>query len=215
MKAEHLDFPDESFDFVWSWGVIHHSSNTGTILREIRRVLRPGGSAVCMVYNRSLWGYYVVGGLIHGVLMGDLLKTRSLHRTVQRTTDGAMARFYTGPEWRQLARVEGLRVVSVRVYGDKSELVPLPGGRLKTRVMRMLPDGVARLFLHRLRQGSFLVSHVCRAERGVATVCSGQPAEQAVAHPQVCWLREPCVSGTISGPKAWAISIPRDTVRRG
>jgi hypothetical protein len=49
-----------------------------------------------MVYNRSLWGYYVVGGLIHGVLMGDLLKTRSLHRTVQRTTDGAMARFYVG-----------------------------------------------------------------------------------------------------------------------
>ena len=162
MDAERLDFPDESFDFVWSWGVVHHSSNTGAILMEIRRVLRPGGSAVCMVYNRSLWGYYMIAGFIRGVLMGDLLKTRSLHRTVQRTTDGAMARYYTGTEWRQLATAQGLRVESVQVYGDKSELVLLPGGRLKTRILRILPDGIARLFLHRLRQGSFLVSRLSR-----------------------------------------------------
>lgn len=24
-----MQFPDNSFDFVWSWGVIHHSSDTG------------------------------------------------------------------------------------------------------------------------------------------------------------------------------------------
>ena len=28
MNGENLGFPDEAFDFVWSWGVIHHSSNT-------------------------------------------------------------------------------------------------------------------------------------------------------------------------------------------
>src|SRR5439155_13252307 len=28
MDAEKMDFPDASFDFIWSWGVIHHSSNT-------------------------------------------------------------------------------------------------------------------------------------------------------------------------------------------
>lgn len=162
MDAESLDFPDASFDFVWSWGVIHHSANPAAILGEVRRVLRPGGTAVCMVYNRSVWGYYVLGGLIRGVVMGDLLKTRSLHRTVQRTTDGAMARYYTGREWRQLARAQGLRVQSIQVYGDKPELVPLPGGRLKRRILRMLPDGAARFFLHRLRQGSFLVSRLSR-----------------------------------------------------
>jgi len=162
MDAERLDFPDESFDFVWSWGVLHHSSNTGEILKEIQRVLRPGGAAVCMVYNRSFWGYYVTAGFIRGVLMGDLLKTRSLHRTVQRTTDGAMARYYTGTEWRQLATSQGLGVESVWVYGDKSELVPLPGGRLKTRLLSAIPDAGARWFLHRLRQGSFLVSRLTR-----------------------------------------------------
>src|SRR5262245_16373964 len=28
MDAEHLEFPDSSFDFIWTWGVIHHSANT-------------------------------------------------------------------------------------------------------------------------------------------------------------------------------------------
>jgi ubiquinone/menaquinone biosynthesis C-methylase UbiE len=42
IDAEHMGFPDNSFDFVWSWGVIHHSSNTENVLREILRVLRQG-----------------------------------------------------------------------------------------------------------------------------------------------------------------------------
>ncbi len=34
MNAEQLDFPDNSFDYVWSWGVIHHSANTQKILED-------------------------------------------------------------------------------------------------------------------------------------------------------------------------------------
>ena len=42
----------EAFDLVWSWGVIHHSSRTGRIVRQIARVLQPQGEARVMVYNR-------------------------------------------------------------------------------------------------------------------------------------------------------------------
>src|SRR2546430_4072998 len=35
--------PAASFDFVWSWGVVHHSEHTDRVLAEIARVLRPGG----------------------------------------------------------------------------------------------------------------------------------------------------------------------------
>jgi ubiquinone/menaquinone biosynthesis C-methylase UbiE len=70
MDAEHLAFPDASFDFVWSWGVIHHSSNTWQIVGEIQRVLKPGGTAVIMVYHRGWWNYYVWGMLIGPVRAG-------------------------------------------------------------------------------------------------------------------------------------------------
>src|SRR5882762_10018506 len=39
MDAEHMDFADASFDFVYTWGVIHHSHNTEVVVAEIGRVL--------------------------------------------------------------------------------------------------------------------------------------------------------------------------------
>ena len=157
MDAEQMDFPDNSFDFVWSWGVIHHSANTQKILEEIHRVLRPGGVATTMVYYRNLWNYYIMGGLFAGVLKGSLFNTRSLHKTRQKFVDGAIARYYTIPEWRALA--SGLfDVEDVRIYGSKSELLPLPSGKIKNTVQSMIPDSIGRLLTNRCRMGMFLVS---------------------------------------------------------
>ncbi len=51
--AENLPFQTGVFDFVWSWGVIHHSSRTARIVREIARVLNRTGKCRVMVYNRE------------------------------------------------------------------------------------------------------------------------------------------------------------------
>ena len=57
--AENLPFADNSFDLVYSWGVIHHSPNTKKCLEEIIRVVKPGGSVKIMIYNRrSLVVFY-------------------------------------------------------------------------------------------------------------------------------------------------------------
>lgn len=58
MDAEKMDFPSNTFDHVYSLGVIHHSPNTGAIVDEIYRVLKPGGSAKIMIYNKSSINYY-------------------------------------------------------------------------------------------------------------------------------------------------------------
>lgn len=158
MDAEHLDFPDASFDFIWTWGVIHHSANTGRILAEMNRVLRPGGSATVMVYHRSFLYYYVFTGLFRGVLCGGFLRTRSLHEMVQRHTDGAMARFYRQDEWRALVQSHGFLIEDLRIRGQKSEIFPLPSSRFKTALMDLTPNFVSRFILNRCAQGSFLIS---------------------------------------------------------
>ena len=119
MSAEKLEFPDNHFDFVWSWGVIHHTADTNAALREIYRVLTPGGSATLMVYYRSFWYTYVYAGFFHGVLRGYWLKERSLHSVVQRTIDGAIARFYSFPEWKRAVRAVGFEVERMEVTSPK------------------------------------------------------------------------------------------------
>lgn len=56
--AENLDFPSDTFDSVYSWGVLHHSPNTPGAISEVHRVLRTGGVAKIMIYHKwSLVGY--------------------------------------------------------------------------------------------------------------------------------------------------------------
>jgi len=57
--AEGLDFPDNSFDVVYSHGVLHHTPDTAGAVREIHRVLRPGGKAIVMLYHLDSYNYRV------------------------------------------------------------------------------------------------------------------------------------------------------------
>lgn len=65
-----LPFADGQFDYVYSWGVLHHSPNLGQSLAEMMRVLRPGGEFGLMLYHRHslfyLWRIAYREGLVHG-----------------------------------------------------------------------------------------------------------------------------------------------------
>jgi ubiquinone/menaquinone biosynthesis C-methylase UbiE len=50
--AEALPFEDNSFDMCYSFGVLHHTPDTAGAIEELRRVLKPGGKAVVMLYNQ-------------------------------------------------------------------------------------------------------------------------------------------------------------------
>lgn len=55
--AENLEFADASFDLVYSHGVLHHTPDTAKAIREVYRVLRPGGRAMVMLYHRDSYNY--------------------------------------------------------------------------------------------------------------------------------------------------------------
>lgn len=163
MDAEQMGFVDRSFDFIWTWGVIHHSANTGRILQEMNRVLRPGGRATVMVYHRSALYTWVYTALIRGILLGGF-RRHSLHDLLQLNTDGAIARFYRGDEWARLVATSGLVVDRQRIMGQKSEVVLLPAGRFKTPVTRLVPNWVARFITNSCGQGSFLITELRKLE---------------------------------------------------
>jgi 2-polyprenyl-3-methyl-5-hydroxy-6-metoxy-1,4-benzoquinol methylase len=52
MNAEFLDFPDDYFDMVYSFGVIHHTINPANVMNEAYRVLKPNGMIYIMLYNK-------------------------------------------------------------------------------------------------------------------------------------------------------------------
>lgn len=58
-NAEHLSFQDESFDWVFSHGVLHHTPNTQAAINEVYRVLKPGGRAIIMLYHKHSFNYFV------------------------------------------------------------------------------------------------------------------------------------------------------------
>lgn len=55
MNGEALKFEDNSFDVVYAHGVLQYTANARQMIHELHRVLKPGGEAILMVYNKYSW----------------------------------------------------------------------------------------------------------------------------------------------------------------
>jgi SAM-dependent methyltransferase len=83
--GEALEFADGSFDVVYSHGVLHHTPDTAGAVREVHRVLKPGGRAVVMLYHRDSYNYRVNIGVLRRV-GAHLLKTGAGLKLAHRLT---------------------------------------------------------------------------------------------------------------------------------
>lgn len=72
-----LPFPADTFDMIFSHGVLHHVPEIQQAQREIHRVLRPNGELVVMLYSRWSLNYLVS---IAGIRRAALLTAYSLCR---------------------------------------------------------------------------------------------------------------------------------------
>jgi len=129
--AERLPFPDQSFDAVYSWGVIHHSERPEAIVREIHRVLRPGGQFIGMMYSRhSLVAYKL---WIRRALL-EAKPLRSLSDVILNHMESVGTKAYTKAELEHM--FEGFpqrRIRPIATVYDRKWLGPLA---------RIVPDAL-------------------------------------------------------------------------
>jgi ubiquinone/menaquinone biosynthesis C-methylase UbiE len=107
--AESLPFADDRFDLVYSNGVLHHTPNMARVIAEIRRVLKPGGRAIVMVYAENSLQYWRNLVWHAGLKDGDLARRSMgdiLSQVVERTGNDArpLVKVYTKRRLRAMFR---------------------------------------------------------------------------------------------------------------
>jgi ubiquinone/menaquinone biosynthesis C-methylase UbiE len=91
-----LPYDDESFDIVWAWGTVHHTTDPWKAMSELIRVLKTGGSILLAVYTRTKVTF------LHEIIR------KTLVRTPKKT-------------WKALSRILAFFLVPVVFFFKKRE----------------------------------------------------------------------------------------------
>lgn len=145
--AENLPFPDNTFDLVYSWGVIHHSPDTRKALEEITRVMRPGGEGKIMIYNKwsavavMYWCLYALLRFKPWLTIGDIFS---------RHIESPGTKVYSINEARRLFKnlpVTNLKIICYRKYFTGLTRYPFwlrPFIRFSGEILTVLLGGIER-----------------------------------------------------------------------
>lgn len=127
--AENLPYADNSMDFVYSFGVIHHSPDTKRIISEIYRVVKPGGRCWVTVYNKNSIFFWWSILFIYYILLGGW-RRRTLKQQLSlieypNTDENMVIRLYTKKEFSGLFRkfstiktcIRHLLPIDIAVFG--------------------------------------------------------------------------------------------------
>lgn len=135
MDARRLEFPDASFDKVYSFHVIEHVSDLATALAEIDRVLKPGGRVLLVYPAEPIRGLYVVPTAI--ILFGNPWRARDLH--VHKLTPRRLSAYLQGTSLTIVRSALHLLltpqfvtvlVKDASVVAPNAALPPAPAGRM-------------------------------------------------------------------------------------
>ena len=114
-SSTNLDYEDSFFDFVYSWGVIHHSGNIKKSLEEIYRVLKKGGRSKIMVYNKDslivfiYWLYYSIKEV-------NFKRTRA--QIISENIESPGTLILSKSELKELVNSVGFKLINLKLYRD-------------------------------------------------------------------------------------------------
>ena len=151
--AEHLPFPNNTFDIVYSYGVMHHGPDARQCLKEARLVLKPGGKARLLLYH-------------HPTLIGLMLwfrygafRGKSLRQAVYEHLESPGTQSFTQDEVRSL--MQSFDDVEMRlVFSPGDQLLNRPSVRFQSPVYRVIWGLFPRAVVRRLcgKLGLFLLT---------------------------------------------------------
>jgi 2-polyprenyl-3-methyl-5-hydroxy-6-metoxy-1,4-benzoquinol methylase len=134
-NAEELPFGDDTFDMVFSSGVLHHTPDTYKTFQECFRVLKPGCAAKITLYRKGILHHPFVFALTRWVMLllgvkhpgADLAKESSDVNNFIRMYDGAsnpVGIGKTDEEWAALFSAAGFQVTGVERHFFPLRFVP-------------------------------------------------------------------------------------------
>jgi len=119
--AEHLPFESGRFDLGYSWGVLHHTPDTEAAVRELVRVVRPGGEVKIMLYNRRslcAFHHWVKYALFRG------RPWRSFRDVLWHHLESVGTKSYTRRELRQMLAPLGLTDLRIETFVASCDYLP-------------------------------------------------------------------------------------------
>jgi ubiquinone/menaquinone biosynthesis C-methylase UbiE len=172
--AENLPFADDTFDLIYSHGVLHHTPDTQRAINEAHRVLKPGGRAMVMLYHKNSYNYRVnimllrrLGArllafdwgpaFVHGITGEDENRLRELQKLYRSDKSRMLSReeFLNqntdgagNPLARVYSRNEALKMFSR--YRQARTEVHFLNKRWMPLVGRLLPRAIERTLAHRI-----------------------------------------------------------------
>jgi ubiquinone/menaquinone biosynthesis C-methylase UbiE len=119
--AENLPYPDNYFDLVYSWGVLHHTCDFEKSLGEAVRCTRVGGTLKIMVYNRrSLRALYKY---IYFSLRHPRSFNRSIADVMYYHQESPGTRAFSIPEMRNILSKYPVEIKSINARATNYDLL--------------------------------------------------------------------------------------------
>lgn len=143
LDAEHLNF-NEEFDYIYSFGVLHHTPDMQKVLSNCYKALKQGGEVQVIVYNK--WSlFYCLTVVLYEWILKFNCRRRSLkeQRSMIESTESnhrPLVNVYSKRELQKLLKQSGFTVIK----SDIRKLVQedLPGPKFIRKLYSLIPESL-------------------------------------------------------------------------
>ena len=134
--AEKLEFETDTFDLVYSWGVLHHTPDTAKAFSESFRVLKPGGRLKAMIYHVPSWTGWMLW-LRYGLLKANPLLSPRV--AIYNYLESLGTKAYTLKEAEKMISAGGFKEISLKAKLGPGDLLTIrPSKRYEGLVYKLI-----------------------------------------------------------------------------